>query len=239
MLKFFEDKRHFAVVAAVLFVLSIFSIAFVQKTAYAENIPNSNFSCQFNLFSSQYANHEGTITVKSDSGTTIIAPGTSNNSTFTLTNNSAATMSATIIFGSPFSSTVSADFPLQIKLKDSAGNYVLGSDTSWESIAKLEGATITDTFEANETKTYEIPWQWPYDSGNDAVDTKYGKLAAEGAEAPQININFDISEYEITAATGDNSQNILAIAIILGITATTVISAGCLARKKRGTINHA
>ena len=61
--------------------------------------------------------------------------------------------------------------PFLYRLK--AGNqYVAGDSDTWLSASELSNAGVV--LPSGTNMEYTLEWEWPYDSGNDALDTAIG-----------------------------------------------------------------
>lgn len=131
------------------------------------------------LFNVSYENGEGKVTVQSASGDKIIAPGTSNSYTFCLKN--------TGEFGLDYDIEVKAYFaiqgsdvkvPVQIRLSDYAGNYLIGSADAFQDLSSVNAASGSGSVSAGFMVPYTIEWVWPFE-GDDVLDTMLGSYFLE------------------------------------------------------------
>lgn len=66
--------------------------------------------------------------------------------------------------------------PLEYRLKRTgAASYIAGSATSYLTPAQLSLAAAS--LDAGESIGYTLEWRWPFESGNDALDTALGSNA--------------------------------------------------------------
>jgi len=68
------------------------------------------------------------------------------------------------------------------------GNYIVGNDTTWVKADELVSAL--KNLPMDSTDTYTLDWQWPYESGNDTLDTQIGE-SMTSEYSLEITINFE------------------------------------------------
>ncbi len=183
------------------------------------------------LFKCEYENDEGKVTVLSDDGKTkVIAPGTSNSYTFTLKNTGICTLDYKVSVEAVVSGT-DQRIPIEAKLKNFEGKYVVGGPDEWVGIDEIGTASDAGYLSSDRIADYIFEWQWPFESGDDAYDTMLGDMASSKEMAVTIIINtyaecnndHDTPGGEddpVSPATGDDFVlwlGILIIALILMI----------------------
>ena len=141
------------------------------------------------IFKTDYKNGEGQITVASQNGEKIIAPGTITKYSFALFNDgNVALRYETDIDFSMLANGVEAtdikDFPLLVRLTtdEDGGRYLIGSDTEWVSVSKAEIDSYVSQLGASSYENFTLEIKWEYEGGNDEYDTLLGNLSAEGME---------------------------------------------------------
>lgn len=134
---------------------------------------------ELELFCLSYENGEGKVTVNSSNGDNVVAPGTSHSFTFALQNTSE--------FGLDYDIEVEAYFeinggnenvPVEIRLWDYSGNYLIGTPDEFEDLADVNVATGEGSISAGYIAPYVIEWQWPFE-GDDVYDTFLGDYFIE------------------------------------------------------------
>lgn len=138
------------------------------------------------LFKIEYANETGDITVQGANGQNVIAPGTTVSYDIRLRNREDVTIDFLMtpqiryLTGNPV--------PLQVKLSDSYGNYLLGSDTEWVSVDELNSVAHKGAIHQGEVFTYHLSWQWVFETGEegDVYDTQLGN----GNGEPGVEISI-------------------------------------------------
>lgn len=136
------------------------------------------------------------LTVQANGERIIVAPGTTGSMTFSITGTAEVKSHVDINFN------VDSDVVLKYTKDSTPGTYnpikwTLKKDgtavTGAENVALAQIATVLNGYnadadvEANETYahagSYTLEWAWAFESGNDALDTFLGKIAAGYAEA--------------------------------------------------------
>ena len=112
-----------------------------------------------------------------------IAPGVSNSYDFKVHNETDNTIRYNIEF------TEDSEYAVNMLYRLRRGDdYVVGSDSEWVDASKLSSAfkeLVTDGVDS-----YTLDWEWPYESGRDALDTEIGENMVSEYTL-KININFE------------------------------------------------
>ena len=112
-----------------------------------------------------------------------IAPGVSNSYDFKVHNET----ENAIRYNIEFEENSEYAINMRYRLK-SDGAYVVGNDTKWVSASEL--ASAFKELAVDGIDGYTLDWEWPYESGRDALDTEIGeKMVSEYSLA--IKINFE------------------------------------------------
>lgn len=171
-------KTPFGLAVTLLSILTITSTVMLSIRLYdfvhvddKELGLKSGLDKDFDLFSVEYNNEAGDITVEGAEGQKVIAPGTSVEYTLRFRNMDTTALDYQLNSGVNFSS--GSELPLQIRILDPEDKYILGSETEWATIAELNSMYLTDTLIAGESAEYIFQWKWDYE-GNDANDTLLG-----------------------------------------------------------------
>ena len=143
------------------------------------------------LFRIQYENEQGEVTVRGVSGEDVVAPGTSMDYDVRLRNNDDVIID--------FSMTPEVEFltddavPIEFKLQDAYGNYILGSDTQWAAADGMNGLTHKGTIHPGEVYTYHISWQWVFeaDAQQNAQDTYLGSQSGENVPGVRVGLTTE------------------------------------------------
>lgn len=137
-----------------------------------------NTETQVEIFRVSYVNEEQVITVSSDNGEKVIAPGTEIAYTFKLKNTGNVALDYTVEIDAYFTP---ADIPIPItdRLSRYDGTWIVGDGDAYESVSVLDAAEDKATLGAGKYTYYTLDWLWPFESGNDEQDTMLGNLAVD------------------------------------------------------------
>ena len=126
------------------------------------------------IFKSTYENGERVVTVKSDNGDKVVAPGTANAYTFKLKNTHVAALDYEVTVDVTFS-PAEVEVPLVGRLTRYDGVCVWDSG---DSLTEWNGVIDKATLATGNYSYYTFEWEWPID-GDDRVDTQLGNLFLE------------------------------------------------------------
>ena len=112
-----------------------------------------------------------------------IAPGVSNSYRFKVHNETSGSIRYNIVF----SEKSEYDINMLYRLKR-GDDYVVGSDSQWVRAAELVSAM--KDLSSDGVDNYTLDWQWPYESGRDALDTEIGEKMTSKYSLG-IKINFE------------------------------------------------
>lgn len=128
------------------------------------------------LFQATYMGADGTtLMVASSDGMDVIAPGTSGEYVFSIKNTDKTPVIYSVVLDGFFGiETTGNMLPISVRMKGSDGTYLIGSETLWSPISELKSISDAGTLKGNTARYYTIEWMWPFESGNDALDTMLG-----------------------------------------------------------------
>ena len=167
------------------------------------------------LFRMEYENESGEVTVSSQNGDKLVAPGTKNTYTFTLQNTGKIALDYTMTMEAYFTMGINT-IPLNARLLDHKGNYVLGDENGMADIMELNNVSVTDSISSGYIAPFTLEWEWPFE-GDDAVDTALGDLKVDVDAALTIVIKT-VAESGSEGGipdTGDRSQLYVMTAMML------------------------
>ncbi len=167
------------------------------------------------IFHAMYDNDLGKVTVRSTDGDSLIAPGTADQYYFHVRNTGntpifySMSAHADVYFAS---GDTQLQVPLRVRLSNHEGEFLVGGERSFEPVEALEGVTDGGALSPEHYAKYTLEWEWPYESGDDALDTLLGNLAAAGDEI-RVAIAFNVqAEADVDGQgglppqTGDNGR---------------------------------
>ena len=177
---------------------------------------------QVEIFSVSYVNGEQIITVKSDNGDKVIAPGTENSYTFKLKNTGNVALDYTVEIDAYFT-PADIEIPITGRLNRYDGTWVIGGKDEYAKVPVLDTAEDNATLGAGKYTYYTLDWLWPFESGNDELDTMLGNLAVDQELTFTIVIKTTATEssnpYDDSGITppqtGDNTN--LTLWIVLAV----------------------
>lgn len=137
-----------------------------------------NTGTQIEIFRISYVNGKQTVTVASGNGEKVIAPGTKNSYTFKLMNTGDGALDYTVEIDARFSPS-DTRIPITGRLSRYDGEWVVGNVNEYAKISELDSAEDRATLGAGRYTYYTLDWLWPYESGNDELDTALGDLAVD------------------------------------------------------------
>ena len=200
------------------------------------------------IFKISYDNNgDAVFTVNSENGDKVIAPGTGFDYEFTLVNDGGKDVSYTFVVEAYFEGTDEI-IPVEAKLQEKNGEYLLGAADEWKPVLELDGITKSGQLSAGYLSTYKLSWQWPFErfdgeglDANDAFDTMLGNLAADGEDLELHIIIKTLAEAdedvppttgEEPPQTGDSSITVWAILAVAAL--ALIIFLPIISRRKNG-----
>ena len=170
------------------------------------------------IFKSSYSNKQGQMTVKSDDGDKVIAPGTSNSFVFKLSNTSDVPMVYELDIDA-YITPENYNLPVRARLSRYDNHWVVGDKNSWVDTATLNDAADDGILGSDKYLYYTLDWEWPFEE-DDNRDTTLGNIAVDEDLSLTIVINTRAAATEdpddpdadkgITLPnTGDNSSIVI------------------------------
>lgn len=142
-----------------------------DKTVWTTDTP-------IEIFRISYENGEPVITVNSDDGEKVIAPGTSNSYTFKLKNTGNTSIDYRLTVDAYFTPS-DLRIPIRAKLSRYDGRWLVGSADGYGTVDALDAVEDSASLSAGRYTYYTLEWEWPFESGDDAYDTLLGNRATE------------------------------------------------------------
>lgn len=130
------------------------------------------------IFRVSYENEERVVTVHSDNGDKLFAPGTENSYTFKLKNTGNVGLKYTVDVEAYFN-PADLYIPIWGRLNRYDGKWIVGGLNRYVEAEQLNGAHDEATLGAGKYTYYTLDWNWPFESGDDEWDTMLGNLAVD------------------------------------------------------------
>ena len=184
---------------------------------------------EIQVFYAEYGK-DGEITVKSDFGDKVVAPGTENSYDLYVKNVGKVPISYILEAESRITVDVNGqqtEIPIEASFYTPRSSYLLGGEESLENLGKLDGVKDSSGLSPEHQAKYTLCWSWPFD-GDDEFDTLLGNLAAEGEELT-VKVAFNVTAaYNPNAGggspiTGGSSNIGLWVALFVISTFTLII----------------
>ena len=173
------------------------------------------------IFRVSYVNGEQQVTVHSNDGDRLIAPGTENSYVFKLKN----TGNVALQYALEVNATVTgADtLPVTARLSRYDGHWLAGDSHTYADLTVLDAAMDDTALGAGRFTYYTLDWQWPFE-GDDGLDTLLGNLSTERDITLTIEIKTVATLHENpdddsglrAPQTGEQSRTALWIALAAG-----------------------
>ena len=141
------------------------------------------------LFRIEYSNEKGEVTVQGLNADNVVAPGTSVGYDIRLRNNDDVIidflMTPTVEF------LTGDEVPVEFKIMDDYGNYILGSDTEWADSDGMNQLAHKGSIHPGEVFTYHVRWQWLFEVSDeqDDYDTYLGNQ--DGEVVPGVVVGLE------------------------------------------------
>lgn len=184
---------------------------------------------EIQVFYAEYGK-DGEITVKSDFGDKVVAPGTENSYNLYVRNVGKVPISYILEAESRITVDVNGqqtEIPIEASFYTPRSSYLLGGEENLENLGKLDGVKDSSGLSPEHQAKYTLCWSWPFD-GDDEFDTLLGNLAAEGEELT-VKVAFNVTAaYNPNAGggspiTGGSSNIGLWVALFVISTFTLII----------------
>ena len=161
------------------------------------------------LFRIEYENELGEITVQGLNADNVVAPGTEVGYDLRLRNTGDVVID--------FLLTPTVDFftgdivPVEFKVKDDYGNYILGSDTTWVGSDAMNALAHKGRIHPGEVFTYHVVWQWVFEIGDEqnVYDTYLGNQGGEFTPGVIVGIEVQASENRMPLKPNSHMMHLL------------------------------
>lgn len=187
------------------------------------------------IFRITYENGSGQVTVNSQNGDNLLAPGTENTYRFTLENTGNVSLDYAMSMEAYFSHN-ETPIPIYARVMDHRGNCLAGTPEGKVDVLELNKVHQSGTLAAHYVAPYTLEWEWPFEI-DDEYDTMLGNMAVDEDITLTIVIKTMASCNAVPDApggipkTGDTTPIGLLVCIMAGSAITLAIL--LLPRKKR------
>ncbi len=128
---------------------------------------------EFQVFSVEYENDDGVITVSGLDGNRVVAPGTSGETLFRLKNVDNVAIDYTVEPKVEYTSEYT--LPIRMRLIRPDGTYMAGDEDLWIKAEEMNDVLAdANTIPEEEGVAYVLQWKWMFESGDDDYDTTLG-----------------------------------------------------------------
>ena len=132
----------------------------------------------------------------------VIAPGTRNEHILYITNNFDFALDYKVTYSSSFGNDIV--LPILVKLRNSEGEYLIGSKSSYGHIKDLEAVDF-NTLGSNRYQYYVFEWYWPFESDDDLGDTELGNLTID----QDVSLTLEVSLNAVASENVDARNGLL------------------------------
>ena len=164
---------------------------------------------EIHIFDGQYANANGEVTVQSQDGSSLVAPGTTMSYKFAMYNNSNVAVMYEVdldflvtLGGVIQDKDMESRMPLKVKLSTASGEYLIGAENTYVPIADALVVRRRNLLGAESYESFVLDIVWDFESGDDANDTELGDLSAEQDLLVSLSIETYAEEHFDPAAVG-------------------------------------
>lgn len=137
-----------------------------------------NTETSVEIFRVSYENGNQEVTVASENGDKLIAPGTENAYTFKLKNTGNVALDYTVTLDA-WISPEGTPIPVTGRLLRCDGKWIVGDGENYGNVSELNVAEDSATVGAGKYTYYTLEWVWPFESDDDQQDTVLGNAALD------------------------------------------------------------
>ena len=161
------------------------------------------------LFRIEYENESGEITVQGYNADNVVAPGTKVGYDVRLRNNDEVVIDFLMIPSVEF--LTGDEVPVEFKIKDDFGNYILGSDDTWVSADDMNALAHRGSIHPGEVFTYHVTWRWVFEVSDEqnAYDTYLGNHPEEMVPGVAVGIETQASANAKPVRSNDHVMHLL------------------------------
>ena len=164
---------------------------------------------EIELFRIEYSNDRGEITVQGVNAENVVAPGTTVSYDIRLRNNDDVVIDFVMM---PTVDFLTGDaVPVEFKVIDTYGNYILGSETEWVGADDMNALAHKGSIHPGEVFTYHVTWQWVFEVSDDqdAYDTYLGIQTGELVPGVAVGITTEATGNPNPAKSNSHMAHLL------------------------------
>lgn len=163
------------------------------------------------IFKAEQINAAGDVVVQSAKTDDVIAPGTLGNYSFYLRNEGNVALDYNISFTAKLVSQniryPSENFPFLFRMYDQNGDYAVGDKDTWVTVDQINEVLDKGIVGKNAYYRYTLEWYWPFENGDDGMDTYFGNQSSEHDLLLSLKISTYAQESINPDATGGTNSN--------------------------------
>lgn len=180
---------------------------------------------EIQIFYAEYGN-DGKISVKSEFGDKVVAPGTENQYDLYVRNVGEVPISYVLEAQSFLTVNIDGkqiEIPIEASFSAPNNNYLLGGEDDLEHLAQLDGVNDSSGLSPKHQAKYTLHWNWPFE-GDDELDTLLGNLADEGEEL-KVKVAFNLTAVYNPDAEGGSpiTGDLITVRILVALFVITVL----------------
>ena len=207
------------VILAILTIISsvLLAIRLIHyiKAEEREVALQSDLAKEFDVFSVQYDNASGEITVEGLDDQKVVAPGVMVEYSIRLKNTDKIAIDYDMIPDVHFTSTY--QIPILVRMIAPNGEYVVGDAKTWVKVEELNQLEERGTLKRGESVEYVFQWKWAYESGNDEYDTYLGTSAitADIGLTVSFTVQAEANTGVVANSVNKDLWNIILLALLI------------------------
>ena len=207
-----KKKRRLPLFLILILILLLITTAILgsrlynmaTRDRYTVDLGIGDMNGTIELFRIEYSNQEGEITVQGVNGENVVAPGTTVGYDIRLRNKGDVVIDFLM---TPAVEFLTKDMvPVEFKVKDDFGNYILGNDNTWVSYGAMNALEHKGTIHPGEVFTYHVSWRWVFEvsDGQNAYDTYLGNQ--DGQLLPGVKVSIETQATANPTPTRSNTH---------------------------------
>ena len=178
---------------------------------------------KFEVFSISDENGEKKITVQSSDEDKVIAPGTEFSYVFKIKNTGNVALDNEVQVNA-YITPDDVIIPITGRLSRYDGKWIAGDKENYAEVDELDLAADVTTIGAGKYAYYVLDWKWPFESGDDELDTMLGDMSV----TQEITFTLEVTTYSVESPdpgadggigapqTGDTSNLMLWLSLAIG-----------------------